>query len=249
MVIAPELDLVKTLTTDAQRPEVEGYIRWTSSRTEIERMSETKKVTGVFTGSYAINPFTEERVPIWIADYVLAGYGTGAVMAVPSGDQRDWNFAREFNLPVVPIMDSQKDLDLAADPSKEGRYINSRLINGMSYAAAVPTLIEWLEEKGLGRGKTQYKLRNAVFSRQRYWGEPVPAEWINDTPQMLDLSELPLLLPTVDKYLPTETGEPPLARAKGWKYELSTMPGWAGSSCGRFTFGLMEADNGRPGTT
>ncbi len=230
MVIAPELDLVKTLTTDAQRPEVEGYIRWTSSRTEIERMSETKKVTGVFTGSYAINPFTEERVPIWIADYVLAGYGTGAVMAVPSGDQRDWNFAREFNLPVVPIMDSQKDLDLAADPSKEGRYINSRLINGMSYAAAVPTLIEWLEEKGLGRGKTQYKLRNAVFSRQRYWGEPVPAEWINDTPQMLDLSELPLLLPTVDKYLPTETGEPPLARAKGWKYELSTMPGWAGSS-------------------
>jgi len=230
MVIAPELDLVKTLTTEAQRNEVEGYIKWTSSRTEIERMSATRKATGVFTGAYAINPFTEERVPIWIADYVLAGYGTGAVMAVPSGDQRDWSFATEFNLPIVPIMDSQKDLDIAADPSKEGRYINSGLINGMTYAEAVPALIQWLEEKGLGRGKTQYKLRNAVFSRQRYWGEPVPALWEDGVPNMIDEQELPLVLPAVDKYLPTETGEPPLARAKGWKYELSTMPGWAGSS-------------------
>ncbi len=230
MVIAPELDLVKTLTTDAQRNEVEGYIKWTSGRTEIERMADTRKATGVFTGSYAINPANGARVPIWIADYVLAGYGTGAVMAVPSGDQRDWNFAQEFKLPVVPIMDTQKDLDQAADPSKEGRYINSGLINGMTYTEAVPTLIQWLEEKGIGRGKTQYKLRNAVFSRQRYWGEPVPALWENEMPQMLDVGELPLLLPAVDKYLPTETGEPPLARAQGWKYELSTMPGWAGSS-------------------
>ncbi|MDO8367930.1 MAG: class I tRNA ligase family protein [Saprospiraceae bacterium] len=230
MVIAPELDLVKTLTTDEQRNEVEGYIKWTSGRTEIERMSDTRKATGVFTGSYAINPANGERVPIWIGDYVLAGYGTGAVMAVPSGDQRDWNFAMEFNLPIVPIMDSQRDLDQAADPSKEGRYINSGLINGMTYAEAVPTLIQWLEEKGLGRGKTQYKLRNAVFSRQRYWGEPVPALWEDEVPYMIDEGELPLVLPAVDKYLPTESGEPPLARAKGWKYELSTMPGWAGSS-------------------
>ena len=230
MVIAPELNLVKTLTTSKQRSDVDGYIKWASSRSEIERMSETRKATGVFTGSYAINPFTNEQVPIWIADYVLAGYGTGAVMAVPSGDQRDWNFAREFNLPVVPILDSQKELDKAADPIKEGRYINSALINGLGYSEAVPTLIRYLEEKGIGRGKTQYKLRNAVFSRQRYWGEPVPALWENDYPSMLDVHELPLVLPSVDKYLPTETGEPPLGRAIGWKYELSTMPGWAGSS-------------------
>lgn len=230
MVVAPEVDLVKTITTDAQRTEVEGYIKWTASRTEIERMSDTRKATGVFTGAYAINPANGERVPIWIADYVLAGYGTGAVMAVPSGDQRDWNFAKEFNLPVVPIMDSQKDLDQAADAGKEGRYINSELINGMTYEQAVPTLIQWLETKGIGRGKTQYKLRNAVFSRQRYWGEPVPAIWEGDVPYVIDEKELPLVLPAVDKYLPTETGEPPLARAKGWKYELSTMPGWAGSS-------------------
>ena len=230
MVIAPEVDLVKTLTTSEQYTDVEGYIKWTSGRTEIERMADTRKATGVFTGSYAINPANGARVPIWIADYVLAGYGTGAVMAVPSGDQRDWNFAQEFNLPILPIMDSQKDLDMAADPSKEGRYINSGLINGMTYAEAMPTLIQWLEAKGLGRGKTQYKLRNAVFSRQRYWGEPVPALWEDGVPNMIDEQELPLVLPAVNKYLPTETGEPPLARSKGWKYELSTMPGWAGSS-------------------
>lgn len=230
MVIAPELDLVKTITTDEHRNAVEGYVKWTAARSEIERMSDTKKATGVPTGAYAINPANGERVPIWVADYVLAGYGTGAVMAVPSGDQRDWNFATAFNLPIVPIMDSQQGLDTAADPGKDGRYINSGLINGMTYAEAVPAMIKWLEEKGIGRGKTQYKLRNAVFSRQRYWGEPVPARWEGDVPYVLDEKDLPLVLPAVDKYLPTETGEPPLARAKGWKYELSTMPGWAGSS-------------------
>lgn len=235
MVIAPELDLVKTLTTEAQRNEVEGYIKWTSGRSEIERMADTRKATGVFTGAYAINPANGDRVPVWIADYVLAGYGTGAVMAVPSGDQRDWNFATEFNLPIVPIMDSQKDLDQAADPSKEGRYINSGLINGMGYAEAVPTLIKWLEENGIGHGKTQYKLRNAVFSRQRYWGEPVPAYYKDGVPYIIDEQDLPLLLPEIDKYLPTEAGDPPLGRAENWtykgnEYELSTMPGWAGSS-------------------
>jgi len=230
MVLAPELELAKIITTNEHRNTVDGYIKWTAARSEIERMSDTKKSTGVFTGAYAINPANGEKVPIWIADYVLAGYGTGAVMAVPSGDQRDWNFAQTFGLPIVPIMDTQKDLDTAADPGKEGRYINSGIINGMTYAEALPTLIQWLEKEGIGRGKTQYKLRNAVFSRQRYWGEPVPIRWEDGVPIALDEKELPLVLPAVDKYLPTESGEPPLARAKGWNYELSTMPGWAGSS-------------------
>ena len=236
MVLAPEHEYVATLTTDAQRAEIEKYQKWTAARSEVERMAEVKRITGSFTGNYAINPFNNERVPIWIADYVLAGYGTGAVMAVPSGDQRDWNFATHFNLPIVPILDAQQNLDQAADATKEGRYINSGIINGLTYAEAVPILIKWLEERGLGRGKIQYRLRNAVFSRQRYWGEPVPVYWKNEVPYLIDESELPLLLPQVDKYLPTETGEPPLGRAEDWKYkgeyqyELSTMPGWAGSS-------------------
>ncbi len=241
MVLAPEHELVSRLTTERQRSEVDAYVRWAASRSEIERMSETKKVTGANTGAFAINPFNGEKIPIFIADYVLAGYGTGAVMAVPSGDQRDWNFATHFKLPIVPILDAQQNLDEAADPTKEGRYINSGIINGMNYETAVPTLINWLEEQGLGKGKVQYKLRNAVFSRQRYWGEPVPAYWKDDVPCLIDEKDLPLVLPAVDKYLPTETGEPPLARAEGWKYqpdpdgpayeyELSTMPGWAGSS-------------------
>ena len=206
MVLAPEHELVEQLTTDKQRTEVDAYTRWAASRSEIDRMAETKKVTGVFTGAYAINPFNGERIPIWIADYVLAGYGTGAVMAVPSGDQRDWNFATQFKLPIVPILDAQKDLDQAADPTKEGRYINSDMINGMPYAEAVPTLITWLEQNGLGKGNSQYKLLNAVFSRQRYWGEPVPAYWVDDVPRLIEESDLPLVLPNIDKYLPTETG-------------------------------------------
>ncbi len=241
MVLAPEHELVSHITTDAQRLEVQGYVRWAATRTEIDRMSETKKISGAFTGAYAIHPFTEEKIPVYIADYVLAGYGTGAVMAVPSGDQRDYNFARHFNLPIVPISDAQKGLDEAADPTKEGRYIHSGIINGMTYAEAVPTLIQWLEEQRLGKGKVQYKLRNAVFSRQRYWGEPLPVYWKDGTPYLIDAKDLPLRLPAVDKYLPTETGEPPLGRAENWRYtppgstesyeyELSTMPGWAGSS-------------------
>jgi leucyl-tRNA synthetase len=236
MVLAPEHELVTKITTEAQRNDIESYIKWASSRSEVDRMTETKKVTGAFTGAYAINPFNGEQIQIWIADYVLAGYGTGAVMAVPSGDQRDWNFAKHFSLPITPILDAQKDIDKAADATKEGRYINSGIINGMSYAEAVPTLIQWLEERGIGKGKTQYKLREAVFSRQRYWGEPVPVYWKNGLPYLIQESDLPLVLPKVDKYLPTESGEPPLGRAEKWKYqdaheyELSTMPGWAGSS-------------------
>lgn len=243
MVLAPEHELVSRLTTEEQRQEIDSYIKWTASRSEIERMSEVKKVTGAFTGAYAINPFNSERIQIWIADYVLAGYGTGAVMAVPSGDQRDWLFATYFNLPIIPILDAQEGLENAADPTKEGRYINSGIINGMTYAEAVPTLIQWLEERALGKGKIQYKLRDAVFSRQRYWGEPVPAYWKDGVPYLIDEHDLPLVLPNIDKYLPTETGEPPLARAENWRYtppngegeerydyEHSTMPGWAGSS-------------------
>ena len=224
------------LTQPAQQEEVEAYIKWAASRSEVERMSEVKRVTGAFTGSYCINPFNQERVPIFIADYVLAGYGTGAVMAVPSGDQRDWNFATHFQLPIVPILDAQKNIAEAADPTKEGTYINSGMINGLSYKEAVPKLTAWLEAQGKGKGKIQYRMRNAVFSRQRYWGEPVPVYWKDGVPHPLSETELPLVLPSIDKYLPTSTGEPPLGRAESWKYqdqyeyELSTMPGWAGSS-------------------
>jgi leucyl-tRNA synthetase len=241
MVLAPEHELVAALTTAAQRTEVDAYIKWAGARSDVERMAEVKRVTGAFTGAYCINPFNDARVPIYIADYVLAGYGTGAVMAVPSGDQRDWNFAQHFNLPIIPILDAQQNIAEQADPTKEGRYINSGMIDGMTYADATRTLINWLEARQIGKGKVQYRLRNAVFSRQRYWGEPVPAYWKNGVPYLIDAAHLPLELPPVDKYLPTESGEPPLGRASGWRYrptgsaesfeyELSTMPGWAGSS-------------------
>ncbi len=241
MVLAPEHELVASLTTAAQKEEVEAYQKWAASRSEIDRMSEAKTVSGAFTGSYVINPFNEEKVPIYIADYVLANYGTGAVMGVPSGDQRDWNFATHFGLPIVPILDAQKDIDQQADATKEGKYINSGIINGLNYKEATATLTAWLEERGLGKGKIQYRLRNAVFSRQRYWGEPVPAFFKGDIPYLIQESELPLVLPEVDKYLPTETGEPPLGRAKDWKYERSTMPGWAGSSW--YWYRYMDAQN------
>ncbi len=247
MVLAPEHEYVKDLTTKEQKEEIEAYQSWAASRSDVDRMSEVKKVTGAFTGSYCVNPFNGEKVPIYIADYVLAGYGTGAVMAVPSGDQRDWNFAKHFNLPIISILDGQKDVETAADNTKEGRYINSGIINGMEYKEATNTLISWLEERGLGKGKIQYRLRNAVFSRQRYWGEPVPAFWKDGVPYLIEESELPLVLPKIDKYLPTETGEPPLGRAEDWKYqdqyeyELSTMPGWAGSSW--YFYRYMDAHN------
>jgi leucyl-tRNA synthetase len=247
MVLAPEHELVAHLTTKEQKSDIENYQKWAASRSDVERMSEVKKVSGAFTGSYCVNPFNDEKIPIWIADYVLAGYGTGAVMGVPSGDQRDWNFATHFNLPIVQILDNQKDIHIQADNTKEGKYINSGVINGLEYKEATTKLINWLEEKGLGKGKIQYRLRNAIFSRQRYWGEPVPAYWKDGVPYLIDESELPLVLPSIEKYLPTETGEPPLGRAEGWKYkdeyeyELSTMPGWAGSSW--YFYRYMDASN------
>ncbi|MCK8493718.1 leucine--tRNA ligase [Spirosoma sp. RP8] len=236
MVLAPEHELVPALTTPEQQEAVTAYVNAAKLRSERDRMADTKAVSGVFTGSYCVNPLSGEAVPIYLADYVLAGYGTGAVMAVPSGDQRDWTFATHFNLPIIPILDAQKDIDQQADNTKEGHYINSGIINGLTYKEATAILIAWLEERGLGRGKINYRMRDAVFSRQRYWGEPVPVYFKEGLPYLIDESDLPLELPAIDKYLPTETGEPPLGRAEGWKYkgeyeyELSTMPGWAGSS-------------------
>ncbi len=236
LVIAPEHELVPLLTTPEQKEEIETYIAQARKKSELDRMADTKTVSGAFTGSYVLNPLNGEKVPVWIADYVLAGYGTGAVMAVPSGDQRDWLFAKHFNLPVIQILDKQKDVEHEADPTKEGRYINSDFINGLTYQEAIPALINKLEELGAGKAKIQYRMRDAIFGRQRYWGEPVPVYFKGNVPYLIEESELPLVLPEVDKYLPTEAGDPPLGRAKEWKYrgeapyELSTMPGWAGSS-------------------
>ncbi|WP_039053067.1 leucine--tRNA ligase [Sphingobacterium sp. T2] len=246
IVLAPEHELVSALTTEGQRTEVEAYIEKTAKKSELDRMADTKTVSGAFTGSYAKHPLTGEDVQIWIADYVLVGYGTGAVMAVPSGDQRDYLFAKHFNLPIIPISDTQ-NIEEAADPNKDGRYINSGFINGMTYAEAVPALIAKLEELKLGKAKVNYRMRDAIFGRQRYWGEPVPVYFKNGLPYLIKEEELPLLLPEVDKYLPTETGEPPLGRAENWKYqgqyeyELSTMPGWAGSSW--YWFRYMDPKN------
>jgi leucyl-tRNA synthetase len=236
LVLAPEHEYVAGLTTPEQESEIQNYIDQTKKKTELDRMADTKTVSGAFTGSYASHPITNEPVPIWIADYVLAGYGTGAVMAVPSGDQRDWLFATKFGLPIVAISDAQKNLDKEADPTKEGHYINSGIINGLKYKEATNTLIAKLEELGAGKAKVNYRLRDAIFGRQRYWGEPVPVYFKEGLPYLIDREDLPLVLPEVDKYLPTESGEPPLGRAENWKYkdeleyELSTMPGWAGSS-------------------
>jgi leucyl-tRNA synthetase len=246
IVLAPEHELVSALTTEVQKAEVESYIDKTSKKSELDRMADTKTVSGAFTGSYAKHPITGEDVQIWIADYVLAGYGTGAVMAVPSGDQRDYVFAKHFNLPIIPISDSQ-NIEEEADPNKDGKYINSGFINGMTYQEAVPALVVKLEELKLGKAKINFRMRDAIFGRQRYWGEPVPVYFKNGLPYLIKEEELPLLLPEVDKYLPTETGEPPLGRAENWKYqdqyeyELSTMPGWAGSSW--YWFRYMDPQN------
>jgi len=235
LVLAPEHELVDQLTTPEQRAAVDAYITQSKHRSERDRMADVKTVSGVFTGSYCLNPVNNEPVPIWLADYVLAGYGTGAVMAVPSGDQRDYLFAKHFDLPIIPVLDAQR-IEEEADNTKEGRYINSELINGLTYKEATTKLIAYLEEKGLGKGKVNFRLRDAIFGRQRYWGEPIPIYYKDGTAYPLPESELPLVLPEIDEYKPTETGEPPLGRAKDWKYqgqyeyELSTMPGWAGSS-------------------
>lgn len=235
MVIAPEHELAEKITTAEHFYEVKTYLNWAKNRSERERMAEVKKVSGVFTGAYCINPLNGAEIPVWIADYVLAGYGTGAIMAVPAHDSRDYDFAKHFHLPIVEVV-SGGDISETSYDAKDGILINSGFINGMNVKEAIRAVIQKLEEKNIGKGMVNFRLRDAIFSRQRYWGEPFPVYFKDDIPYVLRVSELPLELPDVDKYLPTETGDPPLARAKNWKteagypYETSTMPGFAGSS-------------------
>lgn len=241
MVLAPESELVEEVTTEEQRAAVETYLTETKRRTERERISD-KRVSGVFSGSYAINPLTGKEIPIWISDYVLAGYGTGAIMAVPAHDTRDFAFARHFDLPIVQVVvpEGEPATDPAtwedAKDSKSGIMVNSDFLNGLSVEDAIAQTKEYIREKHLGCVKVNYRLRDAIFSRQRYWGEPFPIYYKEGMPHALDEDRLPLRLPEVDKFLPTESGEPPLGRATGWHtaegypYELSTMPGFAGSS-------------------
>ena len=234
MVLAPESEWVEKLTTPAQKEAVEAYLLQAKKKTERERIAETRKVTGVFSGSYAVNPLTGEKVPVWISEYVLAGYGTGAIMAVPAHDSRDYAFAKTFNLPIVPLIEGC-DVSESSFDAKEGIMCNSGFLNGMSVKEAIPAAIDYVEAKGIGRRKINYRLRDAIFSRQRYWGEPFPIYYKEGIPCAMPEDCLPLQLPEIDKFLPTETGEPPLARAKDWTYqgnpiETSTMPGFAGSS-------------------
>ncbi|MCF8367573.1 MAG: leucine--tRNA ligase [Bacteroidales bacterium] len=242
MVLAPEHEIVEKITTPEYKEDVEQYVKWAKNRTEVERMSEVKSISGQFTGAYGINPVNGQEIPIWIADYVLAGYGTGAIMAVPAHDSRDFAFAKHFNIPIIQVV--VKEGEDPTDPanweesydSKEGKMINSGMINGLDVKEAIQTTIKFLEDKNIGFGRVNFKLRDAIFSRQRYWGEPFPIYYKDGMPYPLDESELPLELPEVDKYLPTETGDPPLARAKNWHtkegypLETNTMPGFAGSS-------------------
>ncbi len=235
--IAPEHELVNTLTTPEQKAAVDEYVTVSKNRSERDRMSDVKTVSGVFTGSYAINPFNGKQVPIWVADYVLAGYGTGIVMAVPSSDERDYKFATHFGLEIINVQEGGKS-DITQDnfDAKSGTMINSDFLNGLKVPEAITKAIAFAEEKGFGESKVNFRLRDAVFSRQRYWGEPIPIYFNDGVPYPIEESELPLILPEIDDFKPTETGEPPLGRAKDWKYkdkfqyELSTMPGWAGSS-------------------
>ena len=235
MVIAPEHEWVEELTTPEQRAEVEAYIEQAKRRSERERIAETRRVTGVKTGSYAINPFTGKAIPIYISDYVLAGYGTGAIMAVPAHDSRDWAFARHFGLEIVPVVEGG-NIEEASYDAKSGKMINSDFLSGMDVTEAIPLMFEEVERRGLGKKLINYRLRDAIFSRQRYWGEPFPIYYKDDVAYPLSEDKLPLTLPEIENFGPTEQGEPPLARVKNWHteegypFELSTMPGFAGSS-------------------
>lgn len=262
MTLAPEHELVSKITSATQKEAVENYIKKTAKRSELERMADVKTISGVFTGAYALHPLTGKKVQIWIGDYVLASYGTGAVMAVPCGDQRDYDFAKHFNIEIPNIFEGV-DISVEAHADKEGTKIaNSDFLNGLSYKKAMKRIIYEMEQKGFGYGKINYRLRDAVFSRQRYWGEPFPVFYKNEMPQMIDAKYLPVELPEVEKYLPTEDGKPPLGNAKTWAWdtntntvvsnelidnktvfplELNTMPGWAGSSS--YFNRYMDAEN------
>lgn len=239
VTLAPEHELVFKITTPAQLEAVTTYVEKAKNRSERERQADVNTISGVFTGSFVEHPFTKEPIPIWIGDYVLVGYGTGAVMAVPAHDERDFKFAKHFNIPCKQVIlpsNETHDIEIAAWTEKEGKLMNSEFLNGLSVKEAISKAIAEITNHNVGKGRVNYRLRDAVFGRQRYWGEPIPIFYNNETPFALDENELPLNLPEVDKYLPTEDGEPPLARAEDWKhknnheYERSTMPGWAGSS-------------------
>lgn len=245
LVLAPEHELVEKITTDEQRNAVNDYVQVAKNRSERERMTEVKRVSGAFTGAYAINPFNNERIPIWISDYVLAGYGTGAVMAVPGHDERDHRFAKHFGLPIVQVVEGP-GVEEEAFVSWDAKIINSGFMNGLTVDEAIEAGIKFVEEKGIGKGKVNYRMRDAIFGRQRYWGEPFPVYFNDGIPKLVDEKDLPVTLPEIDEYKPTETGEPPLARAKNWSYngnayELTTMPGWAGSSW--YWFRYMDPKN------
>ena len=262
VTLAPEHPLVQKITTSDNRKKVEEYVEQTTKRSERERLSDVKHISGEFTGAYAIHPITQEKLPIWIGDYVLASYGTGAVMAVPAGDDRDYAFAKHFDLPIRPIFENH-DLQEAAFTEKGNfKLINSDFLDGLDYPQAIEKIVHFLEDKNIGKGKTNFRLRDAVFSRQRYWGEPVPAYFKDGVPYTIPTEALPVILPEVDEYLPTKEGEPPLGRATKWAFdtlnkevvenhlidnktifpiELNTMPGWAGSSW--YWMRYMDPDN------
>ncbi len=235
MVVAPEHEMLAELTTESQREAVEQYVAETKKRSERERMTETKRVSGVFTGSYAINPFTGREIPIYASDYVLMGYGTGAIMAVPAHDSRDWAFARHFGLEIVPVVEGG-NIEEASYDAKQGKLINSEMLNGLDVKEAIAKMFAEVEQRGIGRRQVNYRLRDAIFSRQRYWGEPFPVYYKGETAYPLSAEQLPLELPPIADFGPTAEGEPPLARVKEWHtaegypFELSTMPGFAGSS-------------------
>lgn len=235
MVLAPEHEILDKITTTDRKEAVDKYVTWAKNRSERERQSEVKNISGEFTGAYCINPFTGQEIPIWVADYVLAGYGSGAIMAVPAHDSRDYAFAKHFELPIVQVV-SGGDISEKSYDAKEGKMMNSGFLDGMDVKDAISFTIKKIEEIEIGFGTINFRLRDAIFSRQRYWGEPFPVYYKEGIPYTLSEDKLPLLLPEVDKYLPTETGEPPLARAKGWvteegyPLETNTMPGFAGSS-------------------
>lgn len=250
ITLAPEHELVPLLTTADRQAAVEEYIERSTNRSERERQADIDRITGVFTGSYVTHPFTGKPVPVWLGDYVLAGYGTGAVMAVPGHDARDHAFARHFGLPIIQVVNGGTPVTKTAYEDKEGRIINSDFLDGLSVTEAIREAIIAIERENIGKRKINYRLRDAVFGRQRYWGEPIPVYYKDGIPQVLADSELPLVLPKVDKFLPTEEGEPPLARAAAqWKYkgaydyEWTTMPGWAGSSW--YFLRYMDPANGK----
>ena len=245
MVLAPESEWTALLTAESQRAQVEAYLQEVKKKTERERIA-GKAVTGVFSGSYAVNPLTGDKVPVWISEYVLSGYGTGAIMAVPAHDSRDYAFARKFGLPVIPLIEGA-DVSEESFDAKEGIMCNSGFLNGLSVKEAIPAAIRYVEEHGIGHRKVNYRIRDAIFSRQRYWGEPFPIYYKDGIATPVPLDKLPLTLPEIDQYKPTESGEPPLARAKDWTFEgypleTCTMPGFAGSSA--YYLRYMDPHNG-----